>query len=700
MAPSIANMSETSSFGTYPVKSLPHETYGKVVVERHRGLRLLLRYWIHVAATGFSVLLATLNFRDVALMGSEYPETNVVLNLFQFTAKAHELLILGSLSLVLLDLVRRRLTQDSGVPLGYVLSPALFNDLGWLTSRHFWSCLNASISTLPFVVFVLVAIALANLSGPLSAITVVPRLGWTDARLSNINPEFWNSTADEIWPSTIPSIDLPPLCSGSAADQTILCPQGQLNSVLVGVTPDVGNGMSCTTLGQNVECNTTTSNALLAIKRQITVQYDILSQSVYTTTPTAVVYENLAARYALGLARHSNVTDAVRVDATQTQLLQAVFVGDGQMYKPLVNTTCQELSYSDIFDLTQQNAISANWSKPFVTWLDNVNSSDVRPSFVFAFMKNDTAFQAPKACHGQECYTAISCSIDARLAPLSLWANTAQTSLLYQSDPQPKKFFQSPAAAAGRRLTLKKSWLDAAFNDPKVNITMDKVIPAILNFWETPMEYKPIHADTILNVITEAQPLNFTQGTAIILGSVIAETIGMYPTSFAYASVYTGDCSFTQDIAFPDEVCNDSVSHWVHTNDLGDLKAAYSMIKFTARRNVYGWFINSITVKLALAVLLLHASCTAVYLIHVLLFRKTITRCWETAPELLVLALNSLRAPLLMGSSTRIKHPSIWREPVTIRQVLGEDDLSLIVGDSRYYSGLAGELPEVGRKYD
>ena len=700
MAPSTVSVSETGSLSTYPEKSLPHEAYGKVVIEQHRGLRLLLRYWIHVAAIGFTVLLATLNFRDVALMGSEYPETNVVLNLFQFTAKAHELLILGSLSLVLLDLVRSRLTQANGVPLGYVLSPALFNDLGWLTSRHFWSCLNASFSTLPFVVFVLAAIALANLSGPLSAITVVPRLGWTDARLSNINPEFWNATADEIWPSTIPSIDLPPLCSTSAADQTILCPQGQLNSVFVGVTPDVGNGMSCTTLGRNVECNTTTSNALLAIKRQITVQYDILSQSVYTTTPTAVMFENLAARYALGFARSSNVSDAVSVDATKTQLLEALFVGNGQMYKPLVNTTCQQLNYSAIFELTQQKAISTDWSKPSVTWLGDVDGSDEQASFVFTFMRNAPEFQAPQACSGQECYAAISCSIDARLAPLSLWANTAQTALLYQSDPAPKKFFQSSAATAARRLTLKKSWLEAAFNDPTVNITMAKVIPAILDFWETPMEYQPTHADTTLNVITGAQPLNFTQGTAIILGTAIAETIGMYPTSFAYASIYTGDCAFTQGISFPDEVCNNSVSHWVHANNLGDLNSAYSMVTFTARRNVYGWFINSITVKLALTVLLLHASLTAIYLVYVLVFRKTLTQCWETAPELMVLALNSLRAPLLMGSSTRIKHPSIWREPVTIRQVSGEDDLSLIVGDPRYYSGLAGELPEVGRKYD
>ena len=177
MAPSLVEASVTSSSSSEFEKPLPHDTYGTVVVEHHRSPTRLLRYWIHFAAVGVTVLLSLLNFLNVSLMVSEASNKSVVLNLFQFAAKAHELLILGSLSLLLLDSVRNRLITEAGVPLGYVLSPALFNDLGWLTSRHFWSCLKANNQSLSLVLLMMTAIPFANLSGPLSAITVVPRLG-------------------------------------------------------------------------------------------------------------------------------------------------------------------------------------------------------------------------------------------------------------------------------------------------------------------------------------------------------------------------------------------------------------------------------------------------------------------------------------------------------------------------------------------
>ena len=681
-------------------KRLPHDTHGQIVLERHNGLALLLRYWVHVAAIVVTVTIAAINLSSVPLMSSESASTNVILNLFQFVAKAHELLIMASLSLILLDTVRSHLTADTGVPLGYLLSPALFNDLGWLTNRHFWSCINATSRTLPLALLVIAAVMFANLSGPLSAITVVPRLAWSQSRPAAIDPIFWSASAKSISSTDVAASSLPPYCSTSAALNTTNCPAGSLSEVFVVNDSEQNTGLSCTRLGTDVSCNATMSMNALTIQRPLSLDYNLESLSIFTSTPLAIIFEDNAVRFQLGVADSSlKVAGTEHIDADRTVLVSMDFIANDIMYKPIVNTTCQQLNYTETFLLTTQQGVSPDFSTPLVSWLHDADGSSI-PSFVFTFMKNDTSLQVAETCEGQACFVAIACSIDARLTPFRMWANTAQPSFLFQNDPQPGRLFNSPRINQAEQITIRKDWLEM-YTTPPQNTTFGQMLSQVLNRWGSPIEGEPpaqIHGSSKQARI---QPTNFTQGVAAFLGSVIAESLARIEGSSGFASVYNGDCSTAiPPFVFPKEVCQQDISHWVHATDLGDLASDYSMMSYTMQESVYGWYINSVTVFIALVVLLLHALLTVLYLVHTLLFRKTITRCWDTAPEMLILALNSLRAPSLMGSSTRIKDSSLWREPVTVRQVAGDDDLSLIVGDPRYYSGLAGHLPEVGKKYD
>ena len=699
MAPIAATVSFSSSSSDFE-KRLPHETHGKVVLESHSGLAILLRYWVHLAAVVVTVTIAAINLSNVPLMSSEYASKNVVLNLFQFVAKAHELLIMASLSLILLDTVRSRLTADTGVPLGYLLSPALFNDLGWLTNRHFWSCINATTRNFPLAVLVIATVMFANLSGPLSAITVVPRLAWSQARPAAIDPIFWQASAKTIFSTDLAFSSLPSYCSTAQAVNSTNCPAGCLSEVFVVNDSEQNTGLSCTRLGTDVTCNSTMSMNALTIQRPLSLDYNLKSLSIFTSTPLATIFEDNAVRFQLGVADSSlKIAGTQSIDADRTVLVNTKFVGNEGMYKPIVNSTCQQLNYNDTFLLTTQQGVSSDFSTPSVSWLRDADGSS-SSSFVFTFMKNDTSFQAAKACVGQDCFAAIACSIDARLTTFEMWANTAQPSFLFQNDPQPGHLFNSPRINLAKQIIIRKDWLEM-YTTPPTNTTFGQMLSQVLNRWGSPIEGGPPAQGHASSKQARIQPTNFTQGVAAFLGSVITESLARIEGSSGFASVYNGDCNTAiPPFIFPKEVCQQDISHWVHATDLGNLASNYSMMSFAVQQNVYGWFIDSVTVEIALVVLLLHALLTLLYLVHTLIFRKTITRCWDTAPEMLVMALNSLRAPLLMGSSTRIKHPSIWREPVIIRQVLGEDDLSLIVGDSRYYSGLAGELPEVGRKYD
>ena len=124
------------------------------------------------------------------------------------------------------------------------------------------------------------------------------------------------------------------------------------------------------------------------------------------------------------------------------------------------------------------------------------------------------------------------------------------------------------------------------------------------------------------------------------------------------------------------------------------------MATFTVQRIVYGRFSISLTTKIALAALLFHALLTLVYLSTVLLFKENITTFWSTAPDLLVLAINSLQAPVLKGSSISTENSQLWRELVSVREVDAGDQLSLIVGDRTNYLRRVGGVPQPGMLYE
>ncbi|GKU07536.1 hypothetical protein FLAG1_09415 [Fusarium langsethiae] len=112
--------------------------------------------------------------------------TEEQLNFLQFAAKAHEILILVSLTDILLQRIcYSLLCEDDGVPLGLLSSPfQLGSPLQYFFSWELWAGLvqpgvkrkkaRAWITGMVIIVTVLLSVAAA----PLSAIVMIPRQGW------------------------------------------------------------------------------------------------------------------------------------------------------------------------------------------------------------------------------------------------------------------------------------------------------------------------------------------------------------------------------------------------------------------------------------------------------------------------------------------------------------------------------------------
>lgn len=571
------------------------DTAGHTVVRTHRG-RILLRYWIHLLAILATGALAALNFLDVYLMDSDDPNAIAKVGAFQFVAKLHEAIMLGSLSLAMIDFTRNALLSASGIPLGYVLSPVMYSNIDWLLSASFWTnrptnrqfvshAIAKRSSLRPFLIIV-IAIVFANVAGPTSAIMIVPRLGWSDAGPAALFPSFWNASAEAFWPNQLTATSLPPKCSEGGAVGTKGCPALGAKAVAILWDSQTGPGVLCTTERFRSSCNASmsSSTAASAILRTLSVDFDLDSLRAYVATPNAAIFGTLGSRFQSGVAHPFNISDTRTIQAGKTELVDVKFADPEGMFKPAVATSCRELQYNQVVQLYQEKNISTNWSIPTVTWLADAEELD-QDSFLFSYRTDSREFDDASECEGEECYAALVCGIAPRWSKHGLWYNTAQTSLLFQDNPQPRDIFNGKGLS-NRPVVLKKEWMEMTSVDGGTDLAQN--IVSLLNDWNTPRVRAPQAVQG--SVQENIGPTNYSVAIGIILGGTLVEAMANGPAAVG-ESLYNGDCNDTNPgFSFSEAICAQDPSFWVHARSLAeDVQGDYSMVSFTVRRKGWGW---------------------------------------------------------------------------------------------------------------
>jgi hypothetical protein len=109
--------------------------------------------------------------------------SNEALNALQFAAKIHEALIIVSLGCILMARINYHLlAKDKTLPLGFLSSPLLLNSpFLYLFSRELWAPMMSSSGHRTQKItgsMIIIVIILCLAASPLSAITMLPRLGW------------------------------------------------------------------------------------------------------------------------------------------------------------------------------------------------------------------------------------------------------------------------------------------------------------------------------------------------------------------------------------------------------------------------------------------------------------------------------------------------------------------------------------------
>lgn len=181
--------------------------------------------WPKLATHAFAVIVTTaiiqLSLRNIYWMDLKSPNELIApgltqggaLSFLQLAAKLHEILILASVSAIVVHTVQHHLTGRSGLPLGMIANAFELNSGQYLRTKSFWVSMwtkdPKTGKRFPFVhfwVLTFFSMILVTLSGPSSAIAVIPSLNYFDLHhpfKAPVMPYYVFNHSTELWPQTL-----------------------------------------------------------------------------------------------------------------------------------------------------------------------------------------------------------------------------------------------------------------------------------------------------------------------------------------------------------------------------------------------------------------------------------------------------------------------------------------------------------------
>lgn len=200
---------------------------------------------VHLLPITVTIVLLVINFAHIYFEDVGGPDQNARLNALQFAAKAHEVLIVVSLSTTVISLIQHELLRGQGLPLGSLFAGFQIADLSYLVSPAFWGATIAHEQRTLYrflVMLIATSAILGALVGPASAILMLPSLGWWDIGASKARTllEFagytqlyLDASESTLWPSRITVENfMPSNCHSSITDVPVNCPAGGLSNIL------------------------------------------------------------------------------------------------------------------------------------------------------------------------------------------------------------------------------------------------------------------------------------------------------------------------------------------------------------------------------------------------------------------------------------------------------------------------------------
>ena len=167
----------------------------KIAIRKSRTTALL-RAFIHIIPIGVAIWEIIINWNTYYLGTTIRNQAY-----YQFGAKAHEMAVQASLAAIVFSYIRYEMSLGQGLPFGALFSGLQVSQASYLWSMEFWGSICSKHLSfgrrIGMVLIITVAIFLAAVVGPSSAILLIPRLEYWPAGATNI---WLNTTSQNLWP--------------------------------------------------------------------------------------------------------------------------------------------------------------------------------------------------------------------------------------------------------------------------------------------------------------------------------------------------------------------------------------------------------------------------------------------------------------------------------------------------------------------
>lgn len=634
-----------------------HNEEKKVALTRDRRLAAF-RCIFHIFPAGLSIALAYLNIHGYyiggELAGSSGTDS-VKLGALQFAAKMHELLINSSIAMMLLSLIRYELTVESGLPFGALIAGHRFSELGYFWSLDFWGAVLSYPSRYSFrrKVFLVAGVGaatfLAATAAPSSAIAIMPQLGlWPCCGTS-----FWiNASNETLWPAEVTNSHAGgEACAGLEATTNTSCPSAGFSALELAAPflrdRSLNNVPPATNL-MHGELRLRAMNSTWRIGRNP-------STVTTATSPMAAVADALGlADWGLVAAKYATVRNRSR----SRYWFQRAFLTSVRTSHPISWVRCELNSDPQPWiakdytfpDQSGRSILVQGSRNSTVFAADSVDTGDSPFSRIDWLELPQTLFQnstmgAVVALPVDETSigrTYLTCNIDSR------WANSILFSCgfgIYCGTPVGTDNFALGHGLFNWTWPAIQSDLDwaRALNPPIVRegyntTTIAALVHAagITSTWDS--SYPAIMEGILAMAFTDG--LSRLGNTASLQGRLKG------------AGPNVGD-EMPSDGAWVDEWMSHGHAFEIDSS-AANQRELWTEFRMETHVNGYAYSLDgSITTKLAVAILLLHASLALVHSLYEI-FTGFSSSSWESIAELLALAMNSAPTAALQNTCAGI----------------------------------------------
>ncbi|KIW99722.1 uncharacterized protein Z518_11135 [Rhinocladiella mackenziei CBS 650.93] len=701
----------------------------------------------HLVASAVTATVVQLSFRNHYWMDLLDPNVEILpgitqggaMNALQLAAKIHELILVASLGNIVMHVAQAHLVGNRGLPLGLVTNSFAIGSGDFVRTKAFW----ASVWTTKayywrFWLLSLLATILATLSGPSSAIVIIPSLNWFPVKQpfnNDVLPFYVFNQSTALWPHTVTG------ASTNSPDSGINCTAATTSTTAQDSCPAGGFRDTYQWAGNLLFTNSTAGS---------NISYPDARGDTRRVLSTQSCFSDFDGR-ASGMSLNTFITGALTAywsfardnfDGLGLKTSQPRLRLQVPIYAPRVEVMCNAYDYFNTSDVENRsavnfpsftpdralprpgyiapyegtlNATTFDWA-PMPSGPDNPSiGAVVRVPWIYR-RENETTLRQATEIH--------VCSIYAQWVPVEVFYEPRTSDqVAFNVQGKLTNSCLNPPYVANTDRSIKNITIDLEYANAINQLIpfVDADQPAIISMLDEATfiddrlvgdvgyEFKApfvgaANTGESENLTMEESRKSASTMISTLLAGVVTDGLariagnGLFPYSAAMFLTNKTDDSGSLVGRFvvssaqggEDDALNATttdVDNWLRIDPVFD-------------RYGYGYrWSGSATTQFGIIVLLIHVGLAMLHslfiLYKVLIVGDGLVSSWTTVAELLALAMNSTPSPNLQDTCAGVSATKTWRQVVAVRETY-PGHLEMVVGPE---DKTRHPLPQVGRVY-